>query len=157
MIAITIKGLDRLAVQLSKAFERNKKRTLGNLIRAGFVIQAESQRRCPVLTGNLRASAFTRWSKDLDKDADTSAGMDAAESLRASEKLTETDRHDTVVQEAQSLADSSTQPNVIVGHSASYAVYVHENMEAKHTSGQAKFLQAAVADNMSLLRTIIKA
>lgn len=31
--------------------------------------------------------------------------------------------------------------STIVGFTANYAVYVHENMEAKHTVGQAKFLE----------------
>jgi hypothetical protein len=35
------------------------------------------------------------------------------------------------------------QPRVVVGYSAGYAVYVHENLEAYHPVGQAKFLEAA--------------
>lgn len=31
--------------------------------------------------------------------------------------------------------------SVIVGYTANYAIYVHENLEAKHTVGQAKFLE----------------
>ena len=36
-----------------------------------------------------------------------------------------------------------SQPKVRVGYSAPYAVYVHENLEAHHPVGQAKFLEAA--------------
>lgn len=31
--------------------------------------------------------------------------------------------------------------SVIVGYTANYALYVHENKEAKHTAGQAKYLE----------------
>lgn len=37
----------------------------------------------------------------------------------------------------------ANQPKVRVGYSADYAVYVHENMEAHHPVGQAKFLETA--------------
>jgi hypothetical protein len=33
------------------------------------------------------------------------------------------------------------RPNVVVGYTAAYAVYVHENLEAHHDNGQAKFLE----------------
>lgn len=33
-----------------------------------------------------------------------------------------------------------------VGFGAEYAIYVHENMSAKHTIGQAKFLQTALVN-----------
>lgn len=32
-------------------------------------------------------------------------------------------------------------PSVVVGYSAGYAVYVHENLEARHPVGQAKYLE----------------
>lgn len=35
------------------------------------------------------------------------------------------------------------------GTSASYAVFVHENMTARHTTGQAKYLETAVAQMAS--------
>jgi uncharacterized protein YyaL (SSP411 family) len=37
-----------------------------------------------------------------------------------------------------------SQPKVVVGYTADYAVYVHENLEAYHPVGQAKFLEVAV-------------
>ena len=58
--------------------------------RAGLVLQAASQKICPVQFGNLKASAFTR-------DVSTLNNVD-----------------------------------VIVGYTATYAVYVHENLNAKH-------------------------
>lgn len=37
--------------------------------------------------------------------------------------------------------------SVIVGYSASYAIYVHENLEAHHPTGQAKYLEAPLRNN----------
>lgn len=33
------------------------------------------------------------------------------------------------------------KPEVTVGYTASYAIFVHENLEARHTVGQAKYLE----------------
>lgn len=40
---------------------------------------------------------------------------------------------------AKAKADS--QPEVVVGYTQSYALYVHEDMEAHHPVGQAKYLE----------------
>lgn len=47
--------------------------------------------------------------------------------------------------------------SVLVGFSAAYAVYVHEDMEARHTIGQAKFLESALRDNRDAILRIIQA
>ena len=39
------------------------------------------------------------------------------------------------------VAGKKVQPSVAVGVTAAYALYVHENLEAKHPVGQAKFLE----------------
>jgi len=37
--------------------------------------------------------------------------------------------------------------SVEVGFQAAYAVYVHENLEARHPVGEAKYLQRAITEN----------
>lgn len=54
----------------------------------------------------------------------------------------------------QSRADArSTDPNdnvsVVVGFTASYAIYVHENLEAYHKVGQAKYLEQPVRERQA--------
>jgi hypothetical protein len=38
-------------------------------------------------------------------------------------------------------ANRDSNPSVTVGYTAEYAIYVHENLEANHPVGQAKFLE----------------
>ena len=45
---------------------------------------------------------------------------------------------------------------VEVGFSAAYAVYVHENLEAHHPTGQAQFLESALRDNRDAILRIIR-
>ena len=42
---------------------------------------------------------------------------------------------------------SMLKPSVTVGFTAEYSLYVHEDMEARHTTGEARFLAKSVAQN----------
>lgn len=42
---------------------------------------------------------------------------------------------------AAKLTGNETEPSVIVGYTQNYAVFVHENLEAHHHVGEAKFLE----------------
>lgn len=44
-------------------------------------------------------------------------------------------------------AESGSNPSVIVGFEEEYAIYVHENLEAHHDVGQAKFLEQPLKEN----------
>lgn len=90
----------------------NNKALEDALYRGGLFVQAEAQKRVPVDTGALKASART-------------------------------DRLPT------------TQPTVRVGFYKHYAFIQHENLQFKHTVGQAKYLLRAVLDNRSLLERVV--
>ena len=51
---------------------------------------------------------------------------------------------------------SEREPVVEVGCTANYAVYVHENLTARHTVGEAKFLENAVASLEGRILSIIR-
>jgi hypothetical protein len=44
-------------------------------------------------------------------------------------------------------AESGSNPSVIVGYTEEYAIFVHENLEANHPVGQAKFLEQPLQEN----------
>lgn len=44
----------------------------------------------------------------------------------------------------------------IIGASAEYAIYVHENLESKHTIGEAKFLELAIVESRNIILKIIR-
>lgn len=53
---------------------------------------------------------------------------------------------------------SPNNPKVVeVGYGAAYALYVHENLEAHHTVGEAKFLEHAVENKREEALAAIKA
>lgn len=73
-----------------------------NMLVGGLMIQRDAQGMTPVMTGNLRAGAFT---------------------------------------------DLVAPLHVVVGYQADYAIFVHENVEAHHPVGEAKFLEKSVNKN----------
>jgi hypothetical protein len=127
----SVKGLDTVMRNLNREVKGIKGRTLAGLYEAGLKVQASAQRRVPVDTGNLKASAYTR-------------------------------------------KDPGGQPQVEVGFTAAYAVFVHENLEMKlkgvpRTSGSGKgrywdpqgragpkFLQNAVSENVRNILAIVQ-
>ena len=122
---------------------------LQGLIIVGFQLKAESQRRTPVDTSNLKASTFVTWSKTGGARNRTFKGPDAAQ--RQAE-------FEVAVTEARALLlDPLIRPTVFVGLSAAYALYVHEDMEVTHQNGEAKFLLNAM-DMLSptIRKTIIR-
>jgi hypothetical protein len=46
--------------------------------------------------------------------------------------------------------------SVIVGYTQAYAIYVHENLEAHHPVGQAKFLEQPAREHAKEIGTIIR-
>ena len=44
-------------------------------------------------------------------------------------------------------AESGSNPSVVVGFEEEYAIFVHENLEAHHNNGQAKFLEQPLREN----------
>jgi hypothetical protein len=51
---------------------------------------------------------------------------------------------------------SDTRPSVSVGYTQSYAIYVHENLEAEHPTGQAKFLEQPAREKRKDIKDIVK-
>lgn len=60
MSGASIKGIPELAAKLKAVMQGNKEKTQRAILQEAYALQAESQKECPVDTGRLRASAYTR-------------------------------------------------------------------------------------------------
>lgn len=159
---IRVEGLDNALNNLAKEIKRIPFRTKKGMISAGFLIQRESQKLTPVDTGNLKNSAFVTWGLGTGSTGKTFKGSDASEM---------SERHNKVVSdEASTLSNSEMSPEVKIGYSASYAIFVHENTEASHVKsktgkggtadlvqvGESKFLEKAIKRNKHRILQTIK-
>ena len=73
-----------------------------------------------------------------------------------SQALTPVDTGNLKAGHYTSIGGGKNNPTVEIGLTAPYAVYVHEDLNANHPTGQAKFLEQALEASTGEIITIIK-
>ena len=149
--AIRVMGTDAVLIKLNEEMKKIKFKTKSGLIRAGLFVQGEAQRRTPRDLGNLINSAFTVWDGGSKSNPRFKNGVN-----RSPVSSRMTSEHTRTIKEEGAQVKYRANPMVEVGYSAFYAVYVHEDLEAKHTVGVAKFLQTAIHANFLKILKYIK-
>jgi len=141
--AIRVEGLDDVLEDLNKDIAGIKTRTRKGMITAGLLIQRKAQLNVPVDFGNLRASAFTIWSQG----GSVAAQFEGEDSASMSMEHARVVKNQVLGIKGNALFDLA----VIVGFSAAYALYVHEDMTdgqtARGTLRKPKFLEKAFVAN----------
>lgn len=113
-----LKGIDNVISNINKQLGRITANSLQGMIRAVVIVQRDmnfTPPKVPVDTRNLQASFFI--SSSLGKLQGTGASTIGI-------------RND-ITKSAEGVLATRQSPTVIFGFSANYAVFVHENMEAK--------------------------
>jgi len=136
-IASTLRALER---ETKKVF-RDAKR---GLIESGFVIIRDAQIRCPVTFGNLRSSGYVVWDKGNQQTFRKWDGPDASTLQQLHSSITGSQQ--------QSVGDFE----VVIGFTAFYALYVHEDLQQRLNSGEHKYLQNALNAKGTQVVKIIK-
>lgn len=134
------KAISIVNSNMVKALDKVIDLTYTEMIEIGFDIQKDSMSLTPVVTGNLRAGAFTVF----EGSSPATTMTDTKEKQVFSE----------TVEKAKSTVNANKNKNrtVIVGYGASYAKYVHGNPNAGKSAtgsndGEWMFLTKAVAKN----------
>ncbi|GLI51348.1 hypothetical protein TSYNTROOL_14340 [Tepidanaerobacter syntrophicus] len=91
-----------------------------------------------------------KLNKSISKISDTvqDALLDCGNDLQ--QKSVDITPVDTGALRSSAFTEADRQgknPGVVVGFEEEYAIYVHENLEAHHTVGQAKFLEQPLQEN----------
>ncbi len=168
-------GLDKVLSNLNKEIGKIEGRTRQGLLSAALKVKRDAIKLAPVDTGNLRNSAYVIWGggKESPKVKQTgSEGIFKDKTKGQAQRMG--GEHQSVVSQRQGI--SSTSPFAEIGFTAFYALYVHENLTARHTkedlvsrgrgrkklrrivqAGQAKFLEQALLQNRNVILNTIKA
>ena len=120
-MSVKFEGLDKVVANLNKEIAKRETKCQAGLVQAGLLIRAESQKLTPVVTGNLRNSAYVVSSK----------GAHAGQGGRVQDPGS----HVNVMNRSKGECQTSASPMVIIGFSANYAIFVHENPRAGKTGG----------------------
>jgi hypothetical protein len=92
---------------------------------------------------NLRSKTKDKWQETVDAFIDISEEI-MAESVERCPVKTGTLRRSATVQVAK---QTDTVCEIKLGYNTEYAIYVHENLEAHHPIGEAKFLENPVNEH----------
>lgn len=141
---LQVRGVAAAVDQLNREAGKVKGLTRKAIIKCALEIKRDAVIRAPIDTGNLRSSAFCAWGSGSqssgafqgDKAADLQSG------------------HTALVNKANASL-SSLLPEAIVGFTANYALYVHEDGQRRNWKG-VKFLERAITENIPLLRAILR-
>lgn len=151
-----VKGVGRYIRRLNREMKAIEGRTLKGLIRAGIVVIRSMEKTPPLIpidTGNLRASMFMVTSEG--RSVPTTATAFSGTGLS---QVRQQRQHSTTVKAAKAVAaNNPAGPMVVLGFSAYYAAFVHENIGAnfQRPGAGAKFFQAAIRRNEKEMLRII--
>jgi hypothetical protein len=143
-------GLEKLMVNLNREIEKIKGKTMKGYIEAAIVVRRGCEKdnpTVPVDWGNLRNSWFTTTGK-----AESSGLFKGKKGGEISAQ------HSAVKAKYKAEANKNPEPMMILGFSANYATFVHENMEAhfQRPGSGAKFLETSIANNKEKILSLIR-
>lgn len=134
-MTIEFKGLDTVLKNLNAEVKKIRFRSEKGLLKAALHIRKEAQKLCPVVTGNLKNSAFTisSVSRGFLKGAEIGSGE--TPNFKNDEEGDLADSHQKALKEGKGEVLAGKEPVAVVGFSAAYAAFVHENPRAGKTGG----------------------
>ncbi len=145
-----VKGLDTILGNLNKEISKIEGNVQKGLTLGAQIIKADSMTQTPVDTGNLRGSHYV-----VSGDGKVDAGSVKFDTKdKGGQKVAA--EHAGHLAESKSNAVSKRKPFVEIGLTAYYAEAVHENLEAHHPTGKAKFLEDAIRKGSKNFVTTIK-
>lgn len=147
---VQIKGLDEILKNLNKQIASIEGDVMKGLILSGQLIKGVSMKNTPVYVGNLKGSHYLVAQTGLqESESGSFSTKDKSGQKVAAE-------HPGHVQEASARAQTARKPFVEIGCTAFYAEVVHEDLQARHTSGKAKFLEDAIKSMADKVISTIK-
>ena len=152
-------GLVKVTANLNKEVGKIKKITVKNMLTAGLLVKGKALRKIPVDTANLKSSGYVIWgmrktnidSPIPDFNVSSFGELGSKKRFNTLQKL-RSDHNEVIAREKK----SSKEPFATIGFTAFYALFVHEDLTARHKVGQAKFLEQALLENKPQILSILR-
>jgi len=143
-------GLEELMTNLNIEIAKIKDKTMKGYIEVAILLRRSSELDTPTVPvdwGNLHNSFFTTTGK--------AEGSGTFEGPKAGEISSQ---HSSVKAKYKAEAKESAEPLMILGFSANYATFVHENKEAKfkRPGSGAGFLRTSIDENKQKILSLIR-
>lgn len=143
-------GLEKLIANLNKEVVKIKGKTMRGFIEVAILIRRSSETAAPVVPvdwGNLRNSFFT-----------TAASGSASGHFKGPQSGELSAEHSSVKAKYKAEVDKDPQPMMVLGYSANYSTFAHENMEAhfQRPGSGPKFLETSIDHNKRKILYLLK-
>lgn len=151
-------SLRKVMKQLTEAAATIKTTSVQGLIEAAILVRRDMEKtepKTPIDTGNLRHSFFIT----------TVLGTDGKGNFRGESSSEMKSNHEQVTGEANAIVKAHRYPTLIMGYSANYALWVHENITAQFSGrpkkphgrpgSGAKWFEYAIQRNSALMLKIM--
>jgi hypothetical protein len=154
---IKIKGLENVMANLNKEIKAIEGRTTVGLIEGSILIRRDMDKtspKIPVDLGNLRASYFTVTTKKGGVASLGGVGLP----FKGKEGSKMQGERMEAITESRGVLSAVKIPSLIMGFSANYATFNHENVGAnfKRPGAGAKFFESAIKRNSGKVIKIIQ-
>jgi hypothetical protein len=160
-----VEGFETVMINLNIAIAAIKKASERGLLNAAYFIRNKTEKETaatPLDLGNLRASWFVTYSKGLAKDPnDRYTGKFKTNPKRRITAAKFQGWHQAAIAEASGMsAPNPKRATVVMGYSANYAMWVHENLGAHFTTRSPaagpKWFQEAIDRNQGKIIQIVR-
>ena len=162
---LRLHGLEKMLDNLRKESAEIYNKSIAGMYKGAMLILREATIKCPIDLGNLRASGFVMGNGAKVKGVRVKRKKGTSPRFveeRASSKTKKpgiaarmSADHQQVISKHERATDKAFNPMVVIGFSAYYAVYVHEDPWSYHTKGQYKFLYLAMQENTAKVLSMI--
>ncbi len=144
---IRVVGLEKVLANLDAKIREIPVKSQKGLVKAGLVLRADAQKNIPphVDFGNLLNSAFLLWREGKTDNPDfkgPKAGQIGG------------DHAALLTEEKTKFKPIQLEPRIVVGFSAFYALYIHEDGITRTWTG-VKFLEKALLANFDLILRLV--
>lgn len=147
MAGIRIQGMTQVLTNLNRELDRIKYASLSGLIKYAINVRRDMDKIPPLIPvdlGNLRSSFYIVTKLGVKQGGGSHFNGENSAELSGD--------HAAAIAEAQGIAQSIFNPTVVMGFSANYALWVHENVDpgtiwSRPGSG-AKFFESALKKNV---------
>lgn len=147
---VRVVGMEKVLNTINKKLPAKQTKNLKQgMIALGFKVQRDSQKMTPIDLGNLKASAFTMWTRGRAPSPKEFKGKDASQVAA-----------DTMSAIAKVGADVNNtlpiKPEVAVAYGAAYAIFVHENETSTHLTKKKKQKAGGKKRGKALLKAVVQ-
>jgi hypothetical protein len=167
-----VQGFEQVMANLNAEIAKIKGASLKGLIECAIEIRRDTEKtpsKTPVDLGNLRASWFVVTARGKEKDDQWNTGFRSDSSSKRRKSGLEGNAAKFMADRTAAISEMTMKAKsflptgketVIMGYSANYAVYVHENMSSgikwKRPGSGPKWFQESVYRNSAKMLGIIK-